>query len=160
MSGSSRETKPSSKFADCIVGDDLEDIFEDSFTDTNSDYEMPVVHHQIDGKINKVSLRTLHTNIELWTHTVISFFGKENTTILKDGKVLKVICDLENTRNNSIKINFYKTGAVVIQRAKCSQFNKTFFYKLKNKVDNKEQEYTEENKPSKSTKTKFYKIMI
>jgi hypothetical protein len=66
MSGSSRETKPSSKFADCIVGDDLEDIFEDSFTDTNSDYEMPVVHHQIDGKINKVSLRTLHTNIELW----------------------------------------------------------------------------------------------
>jgi hypothetical protein len=88
-------------------------------------------------------------------NTVISFFGKENTTILKDGKVLKVICDLENTRNNSIKINFYKTGAVVIQRAKCSQF-----YKLKNKVDNKEQEYTEENKPSKSTKTKFYKISL
>ena len=85
-------------------------------------------------------------------NTVISFFGKENTTILKDGKVLKVICDLENTRNNSIKINFYKTGAVVIQRAKCSQFNKTFFYKLKNKVDNKEQEYTEENKQN-STKS-------
>lgn len=65
MSGSSRETKPSSKFADCIVGDDLEDIFEDTFTDTNSDYETPVVHHQIDGKINNVSFRTLPTKIDL-----------------------------------------------------------------------------------------------
>lgn len=158
MSGSSRETKPSSKFADCIVGDDLEDIFEDTFTDTNSDYEMPVVHHQIDGKINNVSFRTLPTKIDLWKNTVISFFGKENTTVLKDGTVLKVICDLENTRNNSIKINFYKTGAVVIQGAKCSQFNKIFFNKLKNKVDNKEQEYTEENKSSKSINTAQNKI--
>ena len=97
------------------------------------------------------------TNIELWKNTVISFFGKENTT-LKDGAVLKVICDLENTRNHSIKINFYKTGAVVIQVAKYSQFNK-IFNKLKNKVENKEEEYTEENKLSKSTNTAQNKIL-
>ena len=120
---------------------------------------MPVVHHQIDGKINNVSFRTLPTNIELWTNTVISFFSKENTTVLKDGAVLKVICDLENTRNNSIKINFYKTGAVVIQGSTCSQFNKIFFNKSKNKVENKEEEYREENKLSKSTNTAQNKIL-
>lgn len=140
---SNRESKPSSKYADCVVGDDLEGLLDDTLIDQHSDYESPVVHHQVNGKINNVSFRTSTDRIEEWKKAIISFFGKENTTLLKEGTVIKVICDLETSRNNSIKINFYKTGAVVIQGAKCSQFNDIFFNQLKSKVNKNSQDLDE-----------------
>ena len=38
-------------------------------------------------------------------------------------------------KNCSIKINFYKTGSVVIQGAKCVQFSDLYFLPLKDKSD-------------------------
>jgi hypothetical protein len=42
----------------------------------------------------------------------------KKNTLLKDGTVVKIICDCGDDKICSIKINFYKTGSVVIQGAK------------------------------------------
>jgi hypothetical protein len=48
--------------------------------------------------------------------------------------VVKIICDCGDDKNCSIKINFYKTGSVVIQGANCVQFSDLYFLPLRDKV--------------------------
>ena len=48
--------------------------------------------------------------------------------------MVKIICDCGDDKNCSIKINFYKTGSVVIQGANCVQFSDLYFLPLRDKV--------------------------
>ena len=131
----SREIKPSSKFQDCVTGDDFDILCKDN-NDNQCDLEAEKnLHcHQVIGRTNNVTFRTLPDIIDLWKTSIMNFFDQEKTTCMKDGTVLNVICDFETEKNCSIKVNFYKTAAIVIQGAKCGKFSDTFFTKLKNKV--------------------------
>jgi hypothetical protein len=90
--------------------------------------------HQINGKTINVTFITLPDRIELWKNAVLHYFGVKKTTLLKDGTVVKLICDCGDDKICSIKINFYKTGSVVIQGAKCVQFSDLYFLPLTDKV--------------------------
>lgn len=127
----SREIKPPSKFQDCGTGDDLDILCKDNNENQGDlETEKPLHCHQVNGRTNHVTLRTLPDRIDLWKTSIMNFFGQEKITSMKDATVLKVICDFDTEKNCSIKVNFYKTGAVVIQ----CKFSDTFFTKLKNKV--------------------------
>ena len=131
----SREIKTPLKFHDCFTGDEIDDICKDSKTITIMEM-ISEKHqcHQINGKTNTVTFITLPDRIELWKNAVLHSFGVRKTTLLKDGTVIKIICDCGDDKNCSIKINFYKTGSVVIQGAKCVQFSDLYFRPLKDKV--------------------------
>ncbi|CAG2236765.1 unnamed protein product [Mytilus edulis] len=62
-------------------------------------------------------------------------FGQSKTTLLKEGSVIKVSCDINTDKNCSIKINFFNTGSVVIQGAKCTAFSDQYFTTLKSKIE-------------------------
>jgi len=131
----SREIKPPSKFQDCVTGVDLDILCKDNNENQGDlEIEKPLHCYQVNGRTNNVTFRTLPDRIDLWKTSIMNFFGQEKTTSLKDGTVLKIICDFDTEKNCSIKVNFYKTGSIVIQGAKCGQFSDTFFTKLKNKV--------------------------
>lgn len=135
---SSRESKPSSKYDDCVTGSDLENALEleNTHGESESNFETPVPHKQIDGKTNNVSFTTSPDRLEQWKSALINFFGKDSTTTMKNGTVVKIISDFDNSKN-TIKVNFYKSGSVVIQGAKCMQFSDTFFQQIKDYVDHK-----------------------
>jgi hypothetical protein len=132
----SKETKTPLKFHDCFTGDEIDDICKDSNNNNhgNDQLETPMPRHQINGKTNNVTFIILPDRIELWKNAVLHYFGVKKTTLLKDGTVVKIICDCGNDKNCSIKINFYKTGSVVIQGAKCVQLCDLYFLPLKDKV--------------------------
>ncbi|CAC5362966.1 unnamed protein product [Mytilus coruscus] len=65
----------------------------------------------------------------------MQYFGPEKkTTSMKDGAVVKIVCDFENDKNCSIKVSFYKTGSVVKQGSECVKFSDTFFQKLRDSI--------------------------
>ena len=130
---SGRKTKNPAKFDDCIVGDEFEDLFTDNKNEASS-IESPIVHRQIDGKVNNVSFKTVPDRIEIWKRTVLQYFSPNKTTVLKEGAVIKIVCDLVSDKNCTIKINFYKSGSVVIQGANCEKFSELHFQKLKDLV--------------------------
>jgi hypothetical protein len=82
-----------------------------------------------------VSFKTTRT--DFWKNSIIDYFGITNTNVQsqKTGYVIKVTLDLNNERNNSVKVNLFHSGAVVIQGAKCSKFTDNFFHLLKHKCD-------------------------
>lgn len=61
--------------------------------------------------------------------TIISHFGQSKTTLLKEGSVIKVSCDINTDKN------FFNTGSVVIQGAKCTAFSDQYFTTLKSKIE-------------------------
>lgn len=86
----SRESKPPSKYADCITGDNLEEFLNDSDVNNNMnnlEYRYPIAHHQIDGKTNNVTFSTSPDRIEQCKNAIIQLFGKEKTTLMKDNSV-------------------------------------------------------------------------
>ncbi|CAC5397837.1 unnamed protein product [Mytilus coruscus] len=134
-SSSSRVSKPPSKFSDFLMVDDFDKMFEDQPVNDPSKIEIAVEHPQSDGKTNNVTFKTSPSRIELWKKTIISHFGQSKTILLKEGSVIKVTCDINTDKNCSIKINFFNTGSVVIQGAKCTAFSDQYFSKLKSKID-------------------------
>jgi hypothetical protein len=42
---------------------------------------------------NNVTFITLPDRIELWKNAVLHYFGVKKNTLLKDGTVVKIICD-------------------------------------------------------------------
>ncbi|CAG2194614.1 unnamed protein product [Mytilus edulis] len=126
-----REIKPPLKFQNCVTGNEF-----DECTDINSNnkytdcqLEEPMPCHQVNGKTNNVTFRTLPEKIE----PCATFWNRKNY-LLKGKTVIKILCDCGTDKNCTIKINFYKTGSVVIQGAKCVQFSETYFETLKHIV--------------------------
>ena len=129
---SKRNTQTSSKLNDFVTGDEIDNIIESSNDEMEcKPFETPLNHPQINGKINNVTFRTLPSRISIWKTSVINFFGQKRTAYQKGGSVIKVVCDIGSDTNCTIKINFYQTGSVVIQGAKCARFSELFFPKLK-----------------------------
>lgn len=130
-----RQHKTPSKFNDCILGEEL-----NSHTSVNdpSDIEVPIVHEQSDGKTNNVSFKIMPQRIEKWKQSVKSYFGDSKISTLNKGAVLKVLfdSDSQDEKNKSVKMNFYKSGSVVIQGPRCSDFCDRYFNELKLRVDN------------------------
>lgn len=131
-----REIKPPLKFQNCVTGNEF-----DECTDINSNnkytdcqLEEPMPCHQVNGKTNNVTFRTLPEKIEPWKNAIVQHFGTEKTTFLKEKTVIKILCDCGTDKNCTIKINFYKSGSVVIQGTKCVQFSETYFETLKHRV--------------------------
>ncbi|CAC5413973.1 unnamed protein product [Mytilus coruscus] len=94
--------------------------------------ETPVIHTQCDGKTNNVSFKTLRS--ECWKQAIINYFGRAKACLLKKGSVIKVIFESEKNNNSTVKINFYKTGSIVIQGQKCTQFSDSYFEVIKGKL--------------------------
>jgi len=128
----SRETKRPSKFRDCLTGDEIDYIFKNS--NDNEQLEKPVHCLQVDGKTNNVTFTTFPERIEAWKNAIVNYFGEDKTTLLKEGSIIKIICDCGDANNCTIKVNTYKSGSIVIQGAKCVKFSDLFFSALKDKV--------------------------
>ena len=127
-----RETKPPAKLLDCVTGVDLDTLLgENQHTNPENvrQLETPIRHTQCDGKTNNVTFQTLRP--ECWKRSILDHFGPSRASSLKGGTVIKVIFD----NNSTIKINFYKSGSVVIQGQKCIQFADGYFDIIKNKLD-------------------------
>ena len=90
----------------------------------------------MDGKINNVSFKTQPQRIDKWKRALKNHFNSSNINILKSGATFKVSFATEDDEICSVKINFYKSGSMVIQGPKCSVFKDLFFNDLKLKVDN------------------------
>ena len=75
--------------------------------------------------------------IEKWKQAVKSYFGDSKISTLNKGAVLKVLfdSDSQDEKNKSVKMN-YKSGSVVIQGPRCSDFCDRYFNELKLRVDN------------------------
>ena len=86
---------------------------------------------QEDGKTNNVSFKT--TRINVWKAVIINYFGKSKTNVnnQKTGCVIKTSFDTESDKNNTVKINLFNTGSVVIQGAKCTKFADLFLDQLR-----------------------------
>ena len=80
--------------------------------------------------------------IDQWKDTILSFFGEFKSCILKGGSVIKVTFDIKG-KSYVVKINFYKTGSVVLQGAKCTKFTEMYFGTLKSRLKNKNQPHQE-----------------
>ena len=100
--------------------------------------EKPLIHQQCDGKTNNITFKTQH--IDLWKQTILSYF--ENATPQNDGSTIKITCKSGETPDQTlnIKVNFYKSGMVVIQGSKCSVFESNYFNLLKELVHQKAKE--------------------
>ncbi|CAC5378292.1 unnamed protein product [Mytilus coruscus] len=132
-----RASKPPAKLRDCLIGDDLDILNENEHihSDLNvtvTKIETPVIHTQCDGKTNNVSFKTLRS--ECWKQAIINYFGPAKACLLKKGRVIKVVFESEKNNNSTVKINFYKTGSIVIQGQKCTQFSDSYFEVIKGKV--------------------------
>ncbi|XP_062579117.1 interaptin-like [Saccostrea cucullata] len=103
-----------------------------------SEPEIPKEHIQCDGKINNVSFHLASESIPAWKKAVLDFFDEKKTTVTTSDIccVIKVVFDYEGSVNNSVKINFYQSGSVVIQGAKCVQFKDKYFASLNEKAQN------------------------
>ena len=120
-----------------ILGEELEGLnSHNSVESSNPDIEVPIEHIQGDRKTNNVSFETTPDRIEKWKQAVSSYFGDSKVSTLKSGATLKVSLDSDDDKNGCVKINFYKTGSVVILGTKCSTFNEMYFSELKLRVDN------------------------
>jgi hypothetical protein len=122
---SNRVSRPPSKLSECITGVELNQVCNESLEMENENfiYEKAVKHLQCDGKINNVTFKTLR--IQLWKSVLVNYFGKSKTNVQtqKTGVVIKVIFDTKKEKkNNSVKINMYESGSVVIQGAKAQYF--------------------------------------
>ena len=122
MSGA-RQTKAPAKLQDCFVGDDIDRAI-------NNAVENPTDHEQCDGKTNNVSFST--DAIGLWKKAILTHFPDKAEVIKADDIVTVVKVPADQT----VKINLYETGSVVIQGAKCKDFRAKNFEKLKQTVDN------------------------
>ncbi|CAC5377056.1 unnamed protein product [Mytilus coruscus] len=103
------------------MGDDLDILDENKHI--NSDLNVTVT------KIETPTLRS-----ECWKQAIINYFGPAKTCLLKKGSVIKVVFESEKNNNSTVKINFYKTGSIVIQGQKCTQFSDSYFEVIKGKV--------------------------
>ncbi|VDI34135.1 Hypothetical predicted protein [Mytilus galloprovincialis] len=110
-----RASKPPAKLRDCLT-----------------DEKTPVIHTQCDGKTNNVTFKSLRS--ECWKKAIINHFGPAKACLLKKGSVIKVIFESEKNHNSTVKINFYKTGSIVIQGQNCTQFSDRYFEVIKGKV--------------------------
>ena len=126
-----RGAKAPERFRDCVVGDELEMLHEQN--ETHKDLENPIKHEQIDGKTNNVTFVT--TRGEKWKEAILQYFGPSKASAIKSGSVIKVVCDMDTDKECTIKINFYKSGSVVIQGQKCTDFSDVYFDTLKEKVN-------------------------
>ena len=84
------ESKPPAKFDDCFLGEDCDDLFVEN---KNAEFpiESPIVHRQVDGRMNNVSFRTFPNRVENWKKTMMEYFSPNKPTVLKSGKVMKII---------------------------------------------------------------------
>lgn len=74
------------------------------------------------------------SNVSGWNETILKHFGQSLATSLKYGKVIRMLFET-NKAMDTIQINLFDTGSVVIQGIKCTLFADTFFPILKNKVN-------------------------
>ncbi|XP_071139807.1 uncharacterized protein [Mytilus edulis] len=127
----SRQVKPPSKLSDCFTGDEIDNIIDDATINIEqheSRDETPIIHDQCDGKTNNVSFKTNRANI--WKKSIYSYF--EHCSELKDGATIKIQCKGNNPDETiGVKFNFYKSGMVTIQGAKCKVFTSKYFETLK-----------------------------
>ena len=133
----SRASRRPSKFSDCITGNELDKLDSVINKETNITVnEDPIKHLQGDAKTNNVSFKT--TRIDVWKAVIINYFGKSKTNVnnQKTGCVIKTSFDTESDKNNTVKINLFNTGSVVIQGAKCTKFADLFLDKLRYDCNN------------------------
>ena len=135
MAASKREVKKV-QYNDCFTDDEMENLIDNEINIENDKIsdESPRTHLQGDGKINNVTFQTPPNRIDLWKNTLVNYFSPEKTTMLKNGSVIKIICDIDTVQNCTIKVNFYKTGVVLIQGAKCAKFCERYFDTIKKEV--------------------------
>jgi hypothetical protein len=50
----------------------------------------PNEHLTCDGKINNVSFHIPQDYIDLWKAAIVDYFGEDNTSVLKNGCVVKI----------------------------------------------------------------------
>ena len=147
---STRSAKIPSKYHDCITGNEIDDLIDKDEQIPNtkdaSDKHDPKEHLQCDGKINNVSFKTTPDSINLWKQSILNYFGEQSTSVLKDGAVIKVIFDSDCEAKSTVTINFYTTGSVVFQGARCSEFNTRYYEPLKQLVDSKGHQNRKGNK--------------
>ena len=129
-----RVSKLPNRYSDCITGYELDELENDIRSEC---LESPIKHEQVDGKTNNVTFKTTRT--DAWKNAIIDYFGKPNTNVQyqKSYDVIKVTFELENEQPNSVKINLFHSGSVVIQGAKCANFSDSFFHSLKQKQSSK-----------------------
>lgn len=133
---SGREIRPPSKFSECLVGEELELIYNETFVPENdTEYEKPVKHPQVNRKTNNVTFKTMRA--QTWKSVITNYFGisKTNTVVQRTGTVIKVVFDTDVEKNITAKVNIYESGSVVMQGAKCTTFADMFFDKLKSECD-------------------------
>ena len=72
--------------------------------------------NKVTEKTNNVSFKTMPQKIEKWKQVVKGYFGDSKLSTLNEGAVFKVLFDTarQDEKNKSVKMNFYKSGSVVI----------------------------------------------
>ncbi|XP_061193707.1 uncharacterized protein LOC133201934 [Saccostrea echinata] len=123
-----RGTAPA-KYNEYIVGSEI---------DLDEQETVPKEHPQWDGKTNNVTFHIAREIIPAWKKAVLEFFNEKKTTVTTSDIccVIKVFFDYEGSDNNSVKINFYQSGSVVIQGIKCVQFKDKYFASLNQMAQN------------------------
>ena len=126
-----RQTKPPSKLNDCFIGAEIDSMIDDA-GNKNDDHEDPKLHQQCDGKTNNVTFKT--NRVEIWKQSLHSYF--EHCSEHKDGATIKIQCKGDKpVEKIKVKFNFYKSGMVTIQGAKCKIFTSKYFEALKDIVN-------------------------
>lgn len=119
-----RGTAPA-KYSECVYGPEIDEIVDENET-------TPKEHIQCDGKVNNVTFHLACDLIPAWKRAILDFFSEKKPTITTSDIccVIKVLFEHEGSDNNSVKINFYQSGSVVIQGVKCVQFKNKYFASL------------------------------